>query len=117
MPVSLMVRVPVTVVPLSFALTGLNVIETSQLPPLPASVPRQFWLALYMVPVVAIWLISIATLVLLVRVTVLATEVPTWTLPKESARGWYFRVPRAGLRSGLSEPAAKTGSVLISIRE
>jgi hypothetical protein len=44
---SLMVRVLVSLVPLSFfALIGANVTETSQLPPPAGSIPRQSWLAL-----------------------------------------------------------------------
>jgi len=105
---SLSVRVLVSRVPRTFfALTGLNVTETSQMPPA-ASIPRQFWLAVYTVPVVEIWLIVIASLVLLVRITDSAAEVPTWTPPKESECGWNVRGPRAGLRSGLSEPVSRS---------
>ncbi len=43
---SLRMRVPVSRVPLTFfAVIGLNVTETSQMPPA-AIIPRQFWLAL-----------------------------------------------------------------------
>ncbi len=82
---SLTVRMPVSLVPLTFfALIGLKVTETSQMPVLAASVPRQFWLAAYF-PVVMIWVMLIATGLLLVKVTDIVFELPTLTLPKASA--------------------------------
>jgi hypothetical protein len=63
--------------------------------------------------------ILIATLVLLVRVTVLVLEVPDWTRPKVSVCGEYFSGPRLGLLAGSSElvamPAA-SGTLSASLR-
>jgi hypothetical protein len=50
--------------------------------------------------------ILIATLVLLVRVTVLVLEVPDWTRPKVSVCGEYLSGPRLGLLAGSSELVA-----------
>ncbi len=75
---SLSVRVLVSWVPLGFfALIGLNVTETSQVPPPAARVAGQLFVELYTVPLVPIPLMLIATGLLLVKVTDSVLEVPT----------------------------------------
>ena len=75
---SVRARLPDTEIPLAvFPEVGVNVTETMHVPPLPASVVTQFWLALNPLPLVAMPLIDNATELELVKVTGIVLDVPS----------------------------------------